>query len=250
MVGQIPGGCGGRGEQTGYGPRLWVVQHAQIARGLSADWQKEIAEATDHEERPKWRYWTAGHLVVIARLPVSLQAAYLEKVRKDYRFDHWPAATVKAIEDAVKLESALSVQGAVRRGFVPRVRRAYRSPGTAVGRDGGGLHGDKARCLNKKCWDKKTARANKDLFVEAAGQVAAKYEARSGKTLPASAVLPVSLAVKPDDWGKQEEYRKQMSALRRTFPKLLTADRVEVVVEGTKGAVAAIVVAGRGKGTL
>jgi ParB family chromosome partitioning protein len=52
----------------------WVVEHAQIHRGLSAEWKQE---ALEHQSLA---HWTAGHWIVLARLPVALQAAYHKKL--------------------------------------------------------------------------------------------------------------------------------------------------------------------------
>lgn len=222
----------------------WVVQHAQIARGLSAEWQEEIATATDHEERPKWRAWTAGHLVVLARLPAALQAYWLQKVQKDYRFQSWPAATVRAIDEDVKLDLLYLAKAPFDEGSCSEcVNRTDRQP-LLWGETVEAATGDKARCLDRKCWDKKTAAALRQEFRD-------KAEAALTKGgIKADSVVPVSLVEEPDDYYKGEAYRRGQSALKRTFPKLVTADRVEVVTEKTKGAVPGIVVAGKGKGSL
>ncbi len=230
----------------------WVVQHAQIARGLSAEWQKEIAEAMEDDGRPKWRQWTAGHLAVIARLPVSLQAHWLDKVRKDYRFHNWPHRTIRQIEDDVKLDllylakAPFNVETCA--GCVDRTDRQPLLWGETVE----AATGDKARCLNKKCWDKKVAKAAREDFEQRRIAVIQKYNITGDQKR--AGIVPLSLAVEPESRyanpARWEAFREAQSALKRTFPHLATRDRVEIVEEGAKNAVPAIVVAGKSKGSV
>jgi len=53
--------------------RHWVTEHAQVERGLSADWKKEAAG------NERFAAWTVGHWIEIARLPVPLQDKALKK---------------------------------------------------------------------------------------------------------------------------------------------------------------------------
>ncbi len=226
----------------------WVVQRAQIARGLSADWQKEIAEALDYEERPKWRHWTAGHLAVIARLPAALQAGYLNRTRTDYRLADWPDITIRDLEDEVRLDLLYLAKAPFDEGSCHDcVNRTDRQP-LLWGETAEAATGDKARCLDKKCWDRKAAQAARAEF-----QARAEAVCTTGRPdLDPKTVVPLSLVEPPKDtWSsKYQDYRAAQSALKKTFPKLVTADRATIVTEKTEGAVPAIVVAGKGKGYL
>ncbi len=218
----------------------WVVQHAQIARGLSAEWQKEILETNDGNGRPKWSRWTAGHLAVIARLPVSLQAHYLQKVRSDYRFGYWPDWTVKQIEEAVKVDQLYLVKAPFEvSGCSDCVNRTDRQP-LLWGDATEAATGDKARCLEKKCWEKKAAAYARKEFKAIAVD----------KGVPQA--VPISLLEEPDKWSDREKFAARIRELKKQYgPKFLTADKVEVVSEGARDAVPAIVVAGaRGRGHL
>jgi len=217
----------------------WVVQHAQIARGLSAEWQKEILETNDGNGRPKWSRWTAGHLAVIARLPVSLQAHYLQKVRSDYRFGYWPQWTVKQIEEAVKVDRLYLVKAPFD-AYVCRdcINRTDRQPllWAEVAEEAAG---DKARCLDKACWEKQCRAFARRQFRDVCEQ----------KGVPAA--VPISLLEEPKDWTGRCEYEQKIRELKKRYKGLLTADEFGVVEPGDDGAVPASVVAGaRGRGHL
>lgn len=214
-------------------PAHWVIQHAQIARGLSAEWQKAATELAMLDR------WTAGHWAVIARLPAALQASELAKFRNNAycSYDRW---TVKELESRIKLEVLYLAKApfeiATCDSCIDRTDRQPLLWGETVEQ----AAGDKARCLNKKCWEKKAAAYAKRELKAVANE----------KGVPAA--VPLSLLERPRSWPESGRYDDRIRELKKQYgPKLLTADKVEVVPEGTKGAVAAIAVAGvRGKGAM
>lgn len=211
----------------------WVVQHAQIFRGLSAEWRKA---ATDMVMLDRW---TAGHWAVIARLPVGLQAHELAKFRNGAycSYDRW---TIAELESRIKIESLFLVKAPFEVALCDNcIDRTDRQP-LLWGETADAATGDKARCLNKKCYEKRVlAHAKKEL-----------KEAAVEKGVPDA--VPLSLLERPTGWAESARYDERMRELKKQYgPKLLTADKVEVVPEGTKGAVPAIAVAGvRGKGAM
>ena len=224
----------------------WVVQHAQIYRGLSPEWQKEILEAVDHNDRPKFARWTAGHLAVIAKLPAVWQASYLGKVQKDYRWSSCGNWTIGRLEDQVKLDLLYLSKAPFDEGTCcDCVDRSDRTLGLWGPVED--VTGDKTRCLNKKCWDAKCRAHQKQQYKAAYETAAGEYFGQQGDTMPPA--VPLSLLEEPSGarYTKHEEYRKKISALKKAFPKLVTAGEVTLVEADDKGAVPAIVVAG-GKG--
>lgn len=208
----------------------WVVQHAQIARGLSATWQ-----AAAGEER--FCRWTASHWAVIARLPVSAQAKAFERLSDGHvGCAHW---SVKQLEEDVRIETLVLVKAP----FDPYVcreciDRTDRQPllWAELAED---ATGDKARCLNAKCWQKKCVAYAKKQFRDVCEQ----------KGVPGA--VPISLVEEPKDWSGREAYGKKIRELKKQYKGLLTMDRFSVVEQGDDGAIAGIVVAGgRGRGHL
>lgn len=225
-------------------PPHWVVQHAEIARGLSADWVAAAEGRTEAKylggDGNPFDRWTAAHWCVIARLPAGLQASELAKFLSGRycSYDRW---TVKELQSRIKIDLLYLVkapfEAATCAGCVNRTDRQPLLWGEAAEE----AIGDKARCLDRKCWEKKAVAYAKREFKAAA----------QAQGVPAA--IPVSLLEPPgNDYRKREAYQDRVRELKKHYgAKLLTADRVEVVPEGTKGAVAAIAVAGvRGKGSM
>ncbi|MEN6425199.1 MAG: ParB N-terminal domain-containing protein, partial [Phycisphaerales bacterium] len=209
----------------------WVVEHAQIYRGLSADWQKA---AMDHEGAYGFDTWTASHWAAIAKLPARIQAEQLKKFLggRHGACDRMSAADV---EDAVKQDllylskapfDATSCQGCVNRSGVQPLLW-----GDTVEQ----ASGNKERCLDPKCWARKCTAHAKREFKETA----------AAKGVPDA--VPVSLIEPPKDYWNRGGYDDKVRPLKKVFPGLVTADRVEVVKAGAKGAIPAIVVGGKGK---
>lgn len=211
----------------------WVHEHAQIDRGLSADWRRMATETS----RVDFDRWTPSHWIVIARLPARIQAAEVKKFQSGAycSFDRW---TVKQLEERVKLATFLLARAPFdTKGCAKCLSRSGVQP-LLWADSAEGATGSKERCLEKKCWDRKCQKAAMATFKQLAAD----------KGLDGA--VPLSTLKKPRgyDYRKGEEYRKNLSAVRRTHKGLLTADEVKVVKKGTKGAVPAIVVAGKGKG--
>lgn len=215
----------------------WVVQHAQIDRGLTAEWKRHIAEAMDHEDRPEFARWTAGHLAVLARLPVALQTQYLKKVQTEYRWFSCGNWTVKHLQEQVKIDLLYLAKAPFDEGTcdgcMDRTDRVLGLFGPIEENTG-----DKTRCLNPRCWARKCSAHAKREFKETA----------AAKGVPDA--VPVSLIEPPKDYYARQGYDDKVRPLKKAFPGLVTADRIEVVKAGTKGAVPAIVVGGRGKNSV
>ena len=205
----------------------WVTEHAHIHRNLSAEWQA-FAASNDQVQ-----CWTASHWAVIAKLPLVFQAKELGKFRNSYcSYDRW---SVRELADRVALKENLLAQApfdvATCEGCMDRTDVQpllwNDKPEQATGK--------KARCLNAECWQKKATKAQRAAFKTLA----------KDKGQPDA--VPVCLLTDPG-WRKYREhgaYNKRLVELRKVHRGLLTADKVTVVKEGTKGAVPAIVVAGQ-----
>jgi ParB/RepB/Spo0J family partition protein len=240
--------------------RHWVLTHAMIGRNLIPAWKEAVArDAAEPQDRyghggfGRFDRWTAEHWVRIARLPAALQEHWLQKVEKDYRFNPWNA-TAETVADWLKTEKLFLVRAPFESARVcadcPKRTDAinqllWEDP------DVQGDEGEQVRCLDPKCWQRQSEKAARDAYRATRDALLEK----AGITGDAAraAVVPVSLLAEPKDhWGsKHEHYRQEIAALKRAVGKdLVTVDRVEVVKEGTKGAVPAIVVAGKGKNKL
>lgn len=218
----------------------FVVQHAQIYRNLAGDWvtaaQTAKQERYGASMRDMLERWTASHWAAIARLPHAMQIAQLKKFQSGsyYSYDRW---TVQEMEDRIGLEMLDLAKAPFDVATCAKcLNRTGAQPAFLWSEDEDGAAGDTDKCLDKKCWLEKCARAEREKFK---AQVVAK-------DVPDAA--PLCLLKEPKDWYKQQDYRKQVSALKKIHgKKLLTAETVEIVKKATQGAVPAIVVAGQGK---
>lgn len=218
----------------------WVVQHAQIYRNLVGDWVEAAESARDEKYGASMRdmldRWTASHWGVIARLPHAMQLAQLKKFQSGSycSYDRW---SVKELEDRIALEMLDLSKAPFDTGTcVKCLNRTGAQPAFLWADEEDGARGDKDKCLDKKCWDKKRARAEREKLKEAAAE----------KGLDEA--IPLCLLKEPQDYYKARDYRKQLAALKKVHgKKLLTADSVEIVTKGDKDAVPAIVVAGKDK---
>lgn len=210
-------------------PPHWVVQHAEIARGLSAEWQKAA-------ESEMFDRWTAAHWVHIAKLPAALQATQLTRFC-NHAHGYPRNMSAARVEECVKIDLLYLAKAPFDAevycsGCVDRTDRQPLLWAEAAEE----ATGAKARCLKKKCWERKCAAHAKAAFKAVLAE----------KGVPDA--VPISLLEEPDDDWKRDEYRKKISAAKQQYgSKLLTDGQFELVEEGAKGAVPAIVVAG-GKG--
>jgi ParB/RepB/Spo0J family partition protein len=236
----------------------WVVQHAQIARGLIADWQQEITQALDHEERPRWRQWTAGHLVLLARLPAALQAWWLRRARggNGYAMPGW---SIRTLEREIKIKLLYLGKAPFATGPGTRCERCLDRTGVQpllFAETPEEASGGKERCLNSKCWDNRIAASIREDFKRRALEVAETYQAPTkGRKLldpvcslrgKADQIVPLSLAEPPKQYNPsaEEAYDERVRGVKKALPALVTADRITIAKEGDKGAIPGLVVVG------
>lgn len=220
----------------------WVVQHAQIYRALSQEWlaalkSSQVKYGTSLREQTD--RWTASHWAVIARLPERIQAEQLKRFQSGSHcsFDRW---SVKDLEGRIALETLELAKAPFDIAtYSACVDRTGAQPAFLWADEADGATGAKEKCLDRKCWDKKCIAAEKK-------QVRQMVEE---KGVPDA--LRLNLLTEPTDWHKHEAWRKQVSGLKKAHGKQLVGESdVELVKKGDKGAVPAIVVAGRGKGAV
>jgi ParB/RepB/Spo0J family partition protein len=203
----------------------WVAQRAQLT-SLSARWLAEVANAKSGISR-----WPAGHLVLIARLNQAVQDELLKHDLNYCRRD----------------DQATPTRADLERGLADLTRELRRAPwklwDAALHPDAGactdchkrsachpGLFEDEDlekpartdRCLDARCWQEKAHR------YMAVRQAELKKEHKG------------LLLVNGQDAGCREERRKDA----------LDSWAVRDVKKGSAGAVPALVVSGRGAGTL
>ncbi len=245
----------------------WVMTHAQIERGLSADWKKALAEWAGITDPYRQRFvrvverWTAEHWARIARLPAGQQAHQLEKFRNDYRYadaDEW---TVKKLEELLKIDLLYLAKAPFPTGDGTKCAGCLERTGVQpllFGESVEEAAGAKERCLNPKCWQSRTQKALREEF-QAKAQEISETHVSPGKgrklldpqlSIRAEQVVPISMVKPPKGYHEEAAYAATMRPVKRALKGLLEADRITLVKEGTKGAVPGIVVAGRGKGSL
>ena len=185
-------------------------------------------------------HWTAEHWARIARLPARAQAEQLGKFQKDHRYfdaDEW---SVKRLEEQLQIDLLYLAKSPFETGEGTQCHGCLSRTGVQpllFGEAAEDATGGKERCLEPKCWQRRCDKVNRELFKQAAEE--------SGHP----EAVPLSLLEPPKDWGSAwNVYRKRTIALRRAFKGILTAEDVKIVKEGTKGAVPAVIVAGKGKG--
>lgn len=226
--------------KLGKSPR-WVVQHAQIYRALSKEWTAALAAAPKKygtSLREQTDRWTASHWAAIARLPERIQVQQLKRFQSGsyYSFDRW---SVKDLENRIALEMLELAKAPFDiTSCSACFNRTGNQPAFLWSDEADGAAGEKDKCLDKKCWAAKCAKSEKAAFKQRAVE----------KGVPDA--VPLSVVAEPEDYLRQHEYRKQLSALKKAHSKLVTIGEVEVVKKDDKGAVPAIVVAGRGKGSV
>ena len=224
--------------KLGKSPR-WVVQHAQIYRALSKEWTAALAAAPKKygtSLREQTDRWTASHWAAIARLPERIQVQQLKRFQSGsyYSFDRW---SVRGLENRIALEMLELAKAPFDiTSCSACFNRTGNQPAFLWSDEADGAAGEKDKCLDKKCWDAKCAKSEKAAFKQLAVE----------KGVPDA--VPLSVVAEPEDYWKAADHKKKISALKKIHgKKLLTADTVEIVKKDTKGAVPAIVVAGKGK---
>lgn len=235
----------------------WVISHAQIERNLIRGWREEAVhqeptnQYNDYHRRD-YSHWTAEHWRHIARLPAALQEYWLGKIQKDYRFDPHDATAGKVAEwlETEKLFLAKApFDAATSIGKPTCVACPKRTDAISQllwhDPDIEAKEGDAAvRCLDPECWGRKGERVLQDRFTIQAVEINEKYCREHHGSL-AHPVVPISMIEEPKDWERRQRYEATMGPVKRAFGKaLVTADRITIVKEGTKGAVPGIVVAG------
>jgi len=210
--------------------RHWVAEHAQIDRGLSTEWKKEA------ETNERFADWTAGHWVEIAKLPAALQAKALKWFLgpNAYSCHHWTIERVKQhlADDRLPLAKApFDTAGCAscpdRTGFQPLLFAESEEAVT----------GDKDACLHKACYEKKCIRAERAAFKDLA--------TRHNVTDP----VPLDCGT-AQAWTNPAGFEKRQRAKKVHGKALMCVDNVEVVKRDTPDAVPAIIVCGRGKGSV
>lgn len=224
----------------------WLIQHAQVDRGLSDKWK--AAAVTSGRFIP----WSVSHWIEIARLAPSIQARLFKHCQggNAYNAPHW---TVDDLKRRLTAERRLLAQATFpTAGCADCTRRTGHQPllwEEKVER----ASGDKDKCLDPACWDRKARKAAQGQFQKIASQ--AGYECSA---VPLSMMAPL----KTDTWQDRADYKAKLAPVRKTFGKaLLEASNVTIVKKPTgwdldepgardQGIVPAIVVAGRGKGSI
>ncbi len=229
----------------------WVQRHAQIDRGLTAEWKKVATEGVPgYEKRDLGSKWTTAHWEIIARMPREHQDQALKLAcgLEWYQCEGW---TVGELQDRLTndrlplakapFEIATCAECVKQTGAAPLL---WAEQGDE---DPASLTGDKSCCLDRKCYEKKVIAAQRAKFEETRRQAERKHIEKHSNYL--TKPLPVSLVPVPkdSDWSGGQDYQRKLSPVKKVFRDVVESDRVEVVKEGTKGAVPAIVVAG-GKG--
>jgi ParB/RepB/Spo0J family partition protein len=230
----------------------WVRLHAQIDRGLIPAW-KEAAVAGPEQKnryghagaaREDFRKWTAAHWVLIARLPAKQQEYWLEKIRKDYRFDPHDA-TVEEVEGWLTCEKLLLAKAPFDAAACEGCDRRTDSISQLLWEEPDAKDTGAVRCLDGKCWERRAAKGRKEEFRVLAEAAVEKSNSRVPDP------VPISMMEEPEGWSGRQEYAEKIKPVRKAFGKaLVESGRIAVVKEGDKGAVPGIVVAGRGKGML
>jgi ParB/RepB/Spo0J family partition protein len=249
----------------------WVAIHAQIHRGLSADWRKVLADAggVDQDQAsdragPQWSkivdVWTAEHWARVARLSARAQAETLSKFQKDdYYWDAYEW-TVRDLENELKVDLLYLNKAPFATGAGSKCETCLDRTGVQpllFGEAPEDASGGKERCLHPKCWAAQTAKALGADFRRQAAEYAESYVApvkKGGKrpngggmcTVRAEDVVPVCLAVPPQGYNpsRQRAYNEKVRPAKNGLQNLVMADRVSVVKEGTSGAVPGVVVVG------
>ena len=209
----------------------WVQLHAQIERGLSADWK-----AAAQTER--LRGWSAAHWVLIARLPAVFQAKALKSLAGNAGWDcpRWSTNQLEAhlVNERLLLAKAPFATA----GCAECLKRTGVQP-LLWGDEPAELEGVNDRCLDRACWQRKEAKAAKAVFAKTAAD----------RGVPEA--IPVSMVQCNPQWPGDPAYREKIAPARKAFGKgLVPAERLTVCKKDAPGAVPAIVVAGRGKGAL
>ena len=228
----------------------WVLTHAMIEH-LIAGWKEEAVHREPRNQysghyRRDYSHWTAEHWRHIARLPAAIQQHWLDKIKKDYRFDPHDASADKVAEwlktEKLFLAKAPFDWETQCNGCDKRTdaicQTLWADDDLAKAEEGQAV-----RCLDPKCWQRKGEKKVREDFKTTAKGFADRAMIDGGP--PISEILPISMIEVKTDWHEREAYEKKIRPLKRAFSKaLVTADRVKVVTEGAKGAVPGIVVAG------
>ncbi len=233
----------------------WVMIHAQIHRGLSADWRKAIEDLSQwDQERSHWvrlvHVWTAEHWARVARLSLRVQAEQLTKFHKDNRYFNADEWTVKDLEERLKIDLLYLAQAPFPTGEGTKCAGCPERTGVQpllFGEAAEEATGGKERCLNPQCWQSRAAKALREQYEAERVKVV-----EAGGVTPA-AIVPVSFAQVPaDSWSGSSArlaYNAKLKPVKNAIKGLLEADRIKVVTAKTKGAVPGIVmVGGKGKG--
>ena len=208
----------------------WVATHAQIDRGLSAEW-KQAAQTNE-----RFIPWSAAHWIEIARLAPAVQAQALKHFCGSawYGAGRFSVAEVQQhltseqrLLKAAPFEIAACGDCPKRTGYAPLLW-AQAAPEAS---------GTKDKCLDPKCWDRKLGGAERAKFE--------RLKARHNQ--PDLVPLEQSTA---ERYVNEAGYKARQQRKKIFGKALLQSDEVKIVTAKTPGAKPALVVGGRGKGAL
>ncbi len=209
----------------------WVRLRANIHKSLGQGWRSAFEDFNRH---PFFKKWSVGHLTLIARLPASGQQELLENIKKFYW--QWENVSVKDLDQRISSTLQLLVKANWNLDDVTLLPKAG-ACSDCKKRSGahpvlwfGALENQidtKDRCLDPLCWNNKMHR----YLQQRAKQLGEKYSNlayRSTEHLSAN---------------DKEELSKQ-------FGRVLDPEDVQKSTKGAKGAIPAMVVNGKGAGTI
>jgi len=209
----------------------WVRLRANIHKNLHQSWRQAFL---DLEKNRDFELWTVTHLTLIARLPGNIQKDIMEEAR---RFYGWIKISVSELERRIadKLHLLSKAKwGIDDETLLPKagacskcVKRSGHQPLLWYSESIKDQIKAKDRCLDSYCWENKL----KAWLGRRAKELSGKH--------------PDLIYIAKGGTSYNDDER-----LSKTFGRVLGEHNVDKSTRGTKGSVPAMVVSGKGMGTV
>lgn len=198
-------------------PEQWVRLLEAINSNLSEKWKKMVLEDTDYQ------YFTASHLGLIARFPQHIQDKEILK-----SLQYCGHQTVKELNERLAENFRFLKKAPFSTTGCAGCQNRSSAMPTLWAENPEESSGDNDKCLDAKCWRDKDIRVAKEKFFK----IQEKY--------------PNLLCVETENCYEREK----VDRLRKIYGRCFNNYQFEKAKESSKEAVPALVVYGKGKGTI
>lgn len=209
----------------------WVRLRSNIHKNLVPEWRRAFLDPARH---PYFKSWSIGHLTFIARLPSSSQQELLKEIKE--RYWRWEKVSVQDLDRRIGGSLMLLIKAKWNLDddtLLPKAgscsdctKRSGSEPVLWFGAIDDQIK-SKDRCLDPQCWKNKM----QIYLQQRAKQLSAKFS---------------NLTYRATEHMLSDEKK----ILTETFGRVFDPEDVQKSTKGAKGSIPAMVVHGKGAGTI